>query len=204
MFVKLCGMTQRQDIELARDLGADAVGFIFASSPRQVTPEQVCELTQDLDGVLKVGVFVNEDLQRLKEIREQCALDIVQLHGDESPTYCEQLGGRIFKAFRVKDAETIQRFSDYPSDITLLLDAYVKGIAGGTGKQINRSVLDQIDDFSRIILAGGIGARQLPEVFRTYRPWGVDVNSSIETRPGIKDFQKMHELFDVIHAEMNQ
>ncbi len=200
MFIKLCGMTRRQDVELAQNLGTDAVGFIFATSPRQVTSDQVVKLTQDMDGVFKVGVFVNEELEKVAEIRERANLDIIQLHGNESPDYCAQLGGRIFKAFRLKDAETIKRIADYPPNIRLLLDTYVKGRAGGTGKQLNRALLEDIADFSRIILAGGIAAEHIELLNQSYQPFGFDVNSSIETSPGIKDVQKMHRLFETIHS----
>ncbi len=194
MFVKLCGMTRRKDIDCAVAHGVDALGFIFAKSPRQVTPEQVEELVAGVN-VLQVGVFVDEDIDIVRDIREQCNLDIIQLHGDESPEYCEKIGGQMFKAFRLKDAETIARFDDYPSDIKILLDAYVKGQAGGTGQHIDFALLDRIDDFSRIILAGGLGPENVEALIKRYKPFGIDVNSKIEVAPGIKDHGKIRELF---------
>ncbi len=201
MFIKICGMTRREDIDFAVAHGVDAVGFIFAASPRQVTPQHVNELAKGVD-VLKVGVFVNEDINRIRDIREQCGLDIIQLHGDESPQYCSDVGGRLFKAFRLKDIESISRFADYPSEINILLDAYVIGQAGGTGKQIDFSVLDQIKDFSRIILAGGVGPKNVVELLRRYNPFGIDINSKVESSPGIKDHAKISEFFDQLKNEI--
>jgi phosphoribosylanthranilate isomerase len=200
MFIKICGMTRREDIDSAIENGVDAIGFIFAKSPRQVMPEQVEKLAAGLD-ILQVGVFVNEDIERVRDIREQCGLDIIQLHGDESPDYCEKLGGRLFKAFRLKEAEIIARFADYPSEIKILLDAYVKGFAGGTGKQIDLTLLDLMDDFSRIILAGGVGPENAAALIERYNPFGIDVNSKIEVAPGIKDHDKIRELFSQLKNE---
>ena len=197
MFIKICGMTRRKDIDIAAENGVDAIGFIFAKSPRQVTRRQVEKISADLH-VLKVGVFVNEELGRIREIREHCDLDIIQLHGDESPEFCAKLGGQLFKAFRLKDTETIRRFADYPADIKILLDAYVKGQAGGTGRQIDFHLLDQIDDFSRIILAGGVGPENVVELIQRYHPFGIDVNSKVEVSPGIKDHDKIRELITSI------
>lgn len=193
MFIKLCGMTRKQDVEMAASCGADAVGFIFAPSPRQVTPQHVQNLTRRFK-LLKVGVFVNEDIERVRDIRHQCGLDVVQLHGDESPDYCDKLGGRLFKAFRLKDLEMIARFADYPPHIKVLLDAFVQGQAGGTGKQIDRRLLDNVSDFSRIILAGGVGPDSALDLIMRYRPFGIDVNSKVEVRPGIKDHDKIRKL----------
>lgn len=198
MWIKLCGMTRYQDIKAALNYGADAVGFIFATSPRQVTPEHVAAMTKNTKNIAKVGVFVDEKLDKVKQVREHCQLDIIQLHGNESPHYCQKLGGSIIKAFRLKDRSIIQRFQDYPETCKILVDAYISGQAGGTGKTINHNVLDGIDDYSRIILAGGIGPDNVKKLINTYHPYGVDVNSKIESSPGIKDHHKMAALFDVL------
>ncbi|MBN1478715.1 phosphoribosylanthranilate isomerase [candidate division KSB1 bacterium] len=187
-------MRRQEDINVAVACGAAAVGFIFANSPRQVRPEQVEKLAEGVP-VLKVGVFVNEDLQRVREIRHRCHLDIVQLHGDESPDYCERLGGRLFKAIRLKEVAMTRLFDDYPPDIKILLDAYVYSRPGGTGRQIDFYLLDHIHDFTRIIIAGGIGPDNAVEIFKRYHPFGIDVNSRVEDAPGIKNHEKILELF---------
>ena len=194
MFVKICGMRRRGDIDLAVTCGADAVGFIYAPSPRQVTPEHVARLVDGLH-VLKVGVFVDENLERIRDIREKNRLDIIQLHGNETPEYCEKLGGRLFKALRAKNRTTVDRMADFPPDIKILLDAYVKGQAGGTGRRIDKNLLDQIKDFSGIILAGGVGPDNAAELIEQYQPFGIDVNSKVEVEPGMKDHGKMKALF---------
>ncbi len=195
MWIKICGMTQRQDVERAFELGANAVGFILAPSPRQVTPDQVIQLTDGMCG-FKVGVFVNESIARVRTIRSQCKLDIVQLHGDESPEYCRQLGGRMIKAVRVNDSESLQIIKAYPKNIPVLLDAFAPDQRGGTGKRIATELLDLVPDMSRIILAGGLSPENVPELVRRYQPYGIDINSGIETAPGVKDHEKMERLFE--------
>ncbi len=195
MFVKFCGMTRRQDIEYAIDRGVDAIGLIFANSPRQVSVEQARRLVDGLD-ILKVGVFVNEEIETIQSVRSQCGLDVVQLHGDETPEYCRQLGGEIFKAFRIRDESTLQKIVDYAPKIKVLLDAYVMGLAGGTGRRIDYLLLDRIDDFSRIIIAGGVGPENIADIVHRYHPYGVDVNSKVETAPGVKDHEKMRLFFE--------
>jgi len=190
MFVKMCGMTRREDIEKAVELSVDAVGFIFADSPRQVTLEKVVELTRDIP-VAKVGVFVNTELDIVADIRRRCKLDIIQLHGNESPSYCRELGGDILKAVRMQNYDSLNELERHSDVFAFLLDTFVKGQAGGTGKQINRELLDEIDDFSNIILAGGLGAENITEIIQRYQLFGVDINSKIETSPGVKDHQKM-------------
>ena len=191
MFVKMCGMTQAEDIEIACQNSVDAIGFIFADSPRRVSIAQACELSNHVNGPLKVGVFVNEEIDTIRRIRDACHLDVIQLHGEESPDFCHSLGGPIFKAFRAKDAHVIQRFSDYLSDVKILFDAWSHSMAGGTGRLIDFNILDKISDFSRIILAGGLGPENIQEIVNRYQPFGVDINSKIEKNPGIKDHLKI-------------
>ena len=184
---KICGMTRRKDIDWAVECGADCIGFVFAPSPRQLSPDQVRQLTHRLVGVQTVGVFVDQSVQAVSEIRSYCQLDRIQLHGGESPEYCEQLGGSIIKAFRMQNADSLQAFRRYPESITLLLDAYEPERAGGTGRRISLAILDQINDFSRIILAGGVGPDNARTLIERYHPYGLDMNSALESSPGIKD-----------------
>jgi len=200
MFVKFCGMTRRQDVEIAVQLGADAVGFIFADSPRKILPGRAAELAKSISGSLKVGVFVNEDIEKVRDIRKQCRLDVIQLHGDESPEYCAGLGGRIIKAFRLQDESTQSRFADYPCDVLVLLDAWSALLAGGTGKQINAGLLDGIEDFSRIIIAGGLGVDNIVDVIKRYQPYGVDINSKVEKSPGVKDHRLLQETMQLVRS----
>ncbi|HID07438.1 MAG TPA: hypothetical protein EYP10_09860, partial [Armatimonadetes bacterium] len=134
-----------------------------------------------------VGVFVDQDIKVIKKIRQICKLDIIQLHGNESPAFCQQLGGQIFKAIRLKGGSMIRQFADYPDDIKILIDAWDPVQTGGTGEQISFRLLDKIEDFSRIIIAGGVGEENVAAIVETYHPFGIDINSKIEKRPGIKD-----------------
>ena len=195
MWIKVCGMTRLEDIHLAGKLGAMAVGFIFTPSPRQITPKAAEELTRRSNVPNTVGVFVNEKLERVREIKTRCRLNTLQLHGDETPEYCNQLSGRIIKAIRVRELSDLEQCRDYPGHTLFLLDAFDREHAGGTGKTISRRILDGIPDFSRIILAGGIGPDNARELVKTYQPFGIDVNSKVEKSPGIKDPEKLRLLF---------
>ena len=193
---KVCGMTRRGDVEYAVECRVDWLGFIFAPSPRQVNPGNVRELTRNVSGVETVGVFMNQDIETVREIRHACRLDWVQLHGDESPEYCRELGGSIIKAFRVRDAQSLNDLWRYPDSVMLLLDAWEPQRAGGTGKRISLDILDQVSDYSRIILAGGVGPDNALTLMERYKPFGLDMNSALEVSPGIKDH---HTLKQVAH-----
>jgi len=137
--VKICGITNLEDAQRAAELGADALGFIFAPSPRQVSPQRAKEIIDLLPPFLtKVGVFVNEELNTVARTMSYCGLDVVQLHGEETPDYCHKLGERwrVIKGFRVKGRDSLLPLPDYEVS-AYLLDTYVKGIAGGTGKTFN-------------------------------------------------------------------
>jgi phosphoribosylanthranilate isomerase len=200
MWIKFCGMTREQDVRKAYELGADAVGFIFAASPRKVTTDLVKKLSGMSQDVLKVGVFVNERLDTVRNIRKECQLDIIQLHGDESPTYCQKLGGTIIKAFRAKE-QTMPKLDEYSMVWKFLLDAFVPGQYGGSGKRISSSILDSIESFSDIIIAGGLDAAAALEIEKRYSPFGVDINSGVELAPGIKDHQKMQDVIWLLTNE---
>ncbi len=191
----MCGITRLEDAKLAVDMGADCIGFIFAPSPRQITPEKACSISMRIGNIKKAGVFVNEDPTAVKNIRNFCELDIVQLHGNESPEYCQAIGGKIIKAIRVKEKQTLENMQ-YPGVWKILLDTYHPKQAGGTGKRIDADLLSEINDFSQIIMAGGINADNVLEVIGKYQPFGIDVNSGVESAPGIKDKNKVMELYN--------
>ncbi len=189
MWMKICGITRREDAAKAEEFGADAVGFIFAESPRQVdinTAEKLCSNIK----IPRVGVFVNEELKKIMRIRKRCNLDIIQLHGDESPEFCKSLGGTIIKAVRVKNERSIEQIQTYTNVWKILLDTYVPGQAGGTGKQIDNRFLAFMD-LSNIILAGGITPDNIDIILQKYAPFGLDISSGIEDSPGKKNIGKM-------------
>ena len=201
--VKICGITNPQDASMAIELGADALGFVFAPSPRQVTPENVRQIVDNLPPFVRtVGVFVNEDLRTIRDIADFCGLDMIQLHGDESPAFCRELMPYTVKAFRLKDASTLSSIGLYRGQIrALLLDTYQKGLKGGTGKAFNWNLAVRAMAFGvPVILSGGLGPLNIQRAIATVRPYAVDVNSGIEERPGQKDPTLMKRLMEKING----
>lgn len=175
----------------AVEAGADALGFIFyPPSPRSVAPETAREIIQALPPfITKVGVFVNEPAGLIREVAATCGLTCVQLHGDESPSMVRELGAAVpcYKAFRVKSESMVRHLSSYPGAVWLL-DSYVAGQAGGTGECFNWDWAIQANKLGRgIVLAGGLNPSNVAEAIRIVRPYGVDVASGVEIRPGKKD-----------------
>ena len=195
--VKMCGITNYEDAAIAVDLGAAALGFIFADSPRQITPRKARDIIHALPPFVKtVGVFVNEGPAEIKEIVHYCGLDLIQLHGDESPDLCHALMPYAIKALRIKDASSFQSSLAYQGKVrTLLLDTYAKGKAGGTGTTFDWRLAIKIKELGiPIILAGGLGPSNIDRAIRTVKPYAVDVNSGVEECPGKKSHMLMKDL----------
>jgi phosphoribosylanthranilate isomerase len=199
--VKICGITSREDALLAVKLGVDALGFIFAPSPRLVIPEVVRSIICDLPPLVQtIGVFVNEDPNRIKEIISFCGLDLVQFHGDESPEICEEFMPRSIKAIRLKNKSIIEDTGPYLGKVrALLFDTYSREKRGGTGKTLDwgmavRAKQAQIP----IILAGGLNPANIEDSILNVRPFAVDVNSGVEERPGKKSPILMREMMEKI------
>lgn len=197
--VKICGITNYDDADMAVSLGADALGFIFApASPRKIEPATAAEIIKRLPPFIKtVGVFVNEDIEKIKDISAYCGLDAIQLHGDETPEACETLMPRTIKAIRVKDDTDLSKLQAYMGKVrALLLDTYSEKAAGGTGKTFNWDKAIEIKTLGLpVILAGGLTPSNIEEAIKKVRPYGVDINSGIEKSQGIKDHGLMKELF---------
>ena len=191
--VKICGITNLPDGMAAAEAGADALGFVFYDqSPRHISIHAAAELIRQLPPfVMKVGVFVNapEDLV-VRAIRE-CGLNLLQFHGDEPPDYCLQFGLMSMKAFRIRDAASLQALQDYPTD-AWLLDAYSPGKPGGTGETFNWDLALEARSLGRpIFLAGGLTPENVAEAVQRAQPYGVDVSSGVEAAPGRKDHAKV-------------
>lgn len=194
--VKICGITRPQDAAIAADAGADAIGLVFAKSPRQVTPSRAREIVAALPPfVTAVGVFVNVRPVTIRRIVDFVGLSAVQLHGDESPSQCEQLDPlQVIKALRVRNRSFIDelaRFRD-AGVCGILLDAYSPTARGGTGKRVDLDLIHQarregaLDFAPPLILAGGLTAQNVRAAIRATRPWAVDVSGGVESAPGIK------------------
>ncbi|MFC1868095.1 phosphoribosylanthranilate isomerase [Thermodesulfobacteriota bacterium] len=199
--VKICGITDSHDAFEAVKLGADALGFIFASSPRQITPENARDIIRDIPPFVKsVGVFINEDPATIKDIVQFCGIDLVQFHGDESPALCDEFMPRTIKALRVKDESILESIRSYHGNArALLLDTYSEERAGGTGKSFDWDLAIKIKRMGiPIVMAGGLGPSNIEKAVTAVRPYAVDVNSGVEDRPGKKSHTLMKELFEKI------
>jgi phosphoribosylanthranilate isomerase len=199
--VKICGINRMTDAEKAVELGADALGFVFAKSPRQITPQKVRDITRRISPfVITVGVFVNKQPAKIREIIDFCGLDLVQLHGNESVTVCSELAPRVIKAFRVQGEESLLQIADFKNHVrAILLDAYQEGLNGGTGKTFDwRLALKAKKTSIPLVLSGGLGFDNIEEALERVNPFAIDISSGIEKRPGIKDHGRMRILMDKI------
>jgi len=201
--VKICGITNHEDASEAVRLGAEALGFIFAPSPRQIVPELARDIIVDLPPFVQaVGVFVNEELSAIRDKVAYCGLDMVQLHGDEPPEFCRELMPRTLKAFRIKDTSSLSPIGAYKGLVkALLLDTYQEGLKGGTGKTFDWGLAVEAGKFGiPVILSGGLGPSNIETAISTVKPYAVDVNSTIEARPGKKDHALMRELMEKVNG----
>lgn len=199
--VKICGITSLEDAALAVRLGAHALGFIFAPSPRRVSPEAVRDMVRGLPPLVQtVGVFVNEDTARIDEIMSLCGLDLAQLHGDEPPDACEALMPRAIKAFRLKDASSLEAIETYRGKVrAVLLDSYLKGKRGGTGRTLDWDFAARVlHPGIPVILAGGLNPENVRRAVSVVRPFGIDVNSGVEVRPGKKSPALLESLMVIV------
>jgi phosphoribosylanthranilate isomerase len=199
--VKICGITDHDDASIAVELGASALGFIFARSPRQITPQKARDIIGAIPPFVKtVGVFVNEGHAAISGLKHYCGLDLVQLHGDESPEFCHDLMPYTIKALRIKDESSLHSIQAYHGKVrALLLDTYSKDKAGGTGKTFDWKLALKVKKFGMpIILSGGLGPSNIVGAINTVRPHAVDVNSGVEERPGKKSPILIKDLMEKV------
>ena len=202
-WVKICGITNLVDAEAAVQYGADALGFIFHQpSPRFISPMRAGEIIKRLPPqVTKVGVFVNLEVKEILVTAERCGLDLLQLHGDESPEYCREVmaaGGTVVKALRIRDEGSIAALSRYPFVSALLLDSYSREMYGGSGEKFDWTLAQKAKEYGKIILAGGLNPDNVAEAIREVEPYGVDVSSGVEKGPGLKDHGKLKAFFEAV------
>jgi phosphoribosylanthranilate isomerase len=200
--VKICGTTNKEDALCAARFGAAALGFIFyPPSPRYIKPVDAKEIIDVLpEKVIRVGVFVNDKSEEIKKVMEMCSLDMIQLHGDETPEYCRQFpASMILKAMELKNDDDINRALDY--DVSaILVDARHAGLYGGTGKKSNWDLACRLKDKKPLILSGGLNTDNIAEALKTVSPAAVDINSGVEELPGKKDHKKLACILDIIRA----
>ena len=185
MFVKICGITTEDDALFAVAMGADAVGFIFAPSPRQIAAQQVYDITRRLPPeILTVGVFRDEHPSRVIDTVNRAGLKAAQLHGHETPGMVSDVAASIRWVIKavVAGSPDARRANEFGTDM-ILVDAP----SPGAGKVFDWTLVDEVAQGPRIILAGGLNPDNVAEAVRITRPWGVDVSSGVETAPGVKD-----------------
>ena len=200
--IKICGLTNVEDARAATELGVDWVGFIFArQSPRFVEAAEVYRIVSRLPaGVAKVGVFVDTPAPEIGIIMQQCGLDIAQLHGDEDEAVASALGPeRVWKAFAVRTRAELQGALAYPAE-AVLVDTVLPGQRGGTGRVGNWELAAELARERRVLLAGGLRPGNVAEAIRTVRPYGVDVGSGVEARPGKKDMERLRAFVAAARA----
>ena len=193
--VKICGLTRPIDAERAVDSGADLLGLNFVpTSSRCIDIACAQTIAHVVNGRARlVGVFVDESLERILQVAADVPLDLVQLHGHESPEFVAAVGSRAFKAVAIGSAEDVEFAKTYPGHL-LLVDARVAGQHGGTGVRIDPRLVAPLARERSVILAGGLRPENVAEAVRQVRPRGVDVASGVESAPGIKDERMMQEF----------
>ncbi len=199
--IKICGITNKEDALWAINLKVDALGFIFADSPRRVKPEIVQGIIELLPPFISsVGVFANEDRKKVEEITESCGLTTLQFHGEESPSYCEGFKQKIVKAFRIKNKNILKKAAQYQDKVdAYLLDTYSPLKYGGTGKTFDWPIAKEIKKFGLpIILSGGLDPENIREAISEVEPYGVDVSSGVEEKPGKKNLEKLINFVRIV------
>lgn len=196
--VKICGLKEPQHVRAAVEAGADAIGFVFAPSKRQISIEQAHQLAKEVPGeVLKIGVFVNPSVEELRAAVEGVPLDYVQFHGEETPEFIRQQGYPAIKALSVRDEEDVRAAANYNVDY-YLFDAPGTDFKGGSGHTFDWTLLEMAGiPRDKLILAGGLKAENIAEAVSLVSPYMVDVSSGVET-DGIKDEAKINAFIQAV------
>ena len=189
--IKICGLTRPQDVQAAVKAGADAIGFVFTASPRRISIERALELSAyATGGVLRVGLFLDQERSEIERVTAAVPLDILQFHGNETAQECSVFNLPWLKAVAMEDAESVIRAErDFPGAAGLLLDSHSKGKRGGSGQLFDWSLARPV--MKPIWLAGGLNADNVKQAIHTVRPYAVDVSSGVESEPGIKDSSRI-------------
>jgi phosphoribosylanthranilate isomerase len=199
--VKICGITNAKDAEMAAEAGADALGFIFvAGTPRYIDPDRATEIVHGLPPlVTPVAVFADHPVDDVQRVIDRCGFRTVQLHGSEAPEYCRRLAVSVIKTFRVRPGEPPPPFEAYRVH-AFLLDTFVEGKLGGTGRTFPLEVASSAKAFGRVIIAGGLTPENVAQVIREVHPYAVDVSSGVESKPGRKDPRKVRDFVARVRA----
>ena len=205
MWIKICGITSKEAAGYCLDTGADAIGFVFAESKRQVSVPRVKEIIEYFPpGTEKVGVFVNAPLNEVSQISNYLGLDILQFHGNETPQYCNLFQQRVIKSVVISNAQDFQRIGLY-RDVAwaVILDSFSAGKSGGTGEtwdwQLYRKNMVNPWSETKIIAAGGLTAGNVLAVIEEIAPYGVDISSGVENK-GQKDYSLIKQFVNQVRG----
>lgn len=212
--VKICGMTRPEAARAAADAGADAIGLIFAESPRRVAPALAAEIVRSLPPwVSPVGVFVDASAEEVRAVADEAGLVAVQLHGDEPPAMPGAMGRlKVLKAFRLGAEADVDAALAWLADAAragrspdaVLVDARVTGgPKGGTGRVADWALAARLRQATALplVLAGGLGPENVADAIRAVHPWGVEGNSGVESAPGRKDPDKVRAFMQAVRGD---
>ena len=202
--IKICGLTREEDVKAAVAAGADAIGFVFTQSPRRVTSDTAKHLLDYVpDGVLRVGLFLDQDRSEIDRVIDSVPLDVLQFHGSEREADCGVYGLPWLKAVAMENSGSAKRAeSDYPGAMGLLLDSHKAGKRGGSGRIFDWSLSAPLS--IPVWLAGGLHADNVGEAIRAVRPFAVDVSSGVEVAPGIKDAARISAFVKAVRDIENE
>jgi phosphoribosylanthranilate isomerase len=207
--IKICGIRDKAHALAAVEAGADFIGLVFAPSQRQVSPARACEIASAIkkssDSTKVVGVFVNAPSSQVNKLADFCALDWVQLSGDESWEYCREVVRPVIKAIRIDRQSPEELYAELSAggrllpaqEFMTLLDSRVEGKYGGTGGSFNWNLAQQVTKKFPVIIAGGLDLKNVARLIEKVAPWGVDVSSGVETR-GVKDTSKIKTFIEAV------
>jgi len=202
--VKICGLTRVEDVKSAIEAGADAVGFVFTRSPRRISVETATRLVNYVPkGVLRVGLFLNQDRSEIRKVVSSVPLDVLQFHGSETEQECNAFGLPWLKAVAMENTESARQAErDFPNAMGLLLDSHTAGKRGGSGKIFDWTLSRPLS--MPVWLAGGLNADNVARAIRIVRPFAVDVSSGVEVSPGIKDTTRMTAFINAVREFENE
>lgn len=200
--IKICGLTRTEDVRLAVELGADAVGFVlWPGSPRAVSVEQVRRISEGLPPfVARVGVFVGASPDHVRDAQRDARLTAVQLHGQLDLEQFRAVNALLIRATSLVTDEELEAVQAWPSDVTPIVDAHDPERHGGTGRTADWTRAAVLSEHRAIVLAGGLTAENVRRATEVVRPWAVDVSSGVETSPGLKDPGKLRAFIGAVRG----
>lgn len=196
--IKICGLTRSEDVQFAVSCGVDAIGFVFAPSPRRISAEVAARLAVEVPpGVLRVGLFLDQGRSEIEQVLAKVPLDILQFHGRETERQCDAFSLPWLKAVAMQDEYSVERAErNYPGATGLLLDSHQAGQRGGSGRVFDWSLVRSAE--KPLWLAGGLEESNVVQAIRAVRPYAVDVSSGVESAPGVKDAGKISRFIQAV------